>query len=269
MALTQFQRDVLQLIAGQRKRDGESYVAGGVALNVLTLGSRRSRDIDLFHDSAEALQKSWDSDRRLLESSGFQIHIVRERPAFVEVIVSKEKHRVVLEWSQDSAYRFFPLVEHAELGLTLHPIDLATNKVLALVGRREVRDFVDVVRCDEMLQPLGFLAWAAAGKDPGFSPMSILEEAARSVRYSQLEVDALDYEGPAPNASALAKRWHEMLVAARDVVSLLPPEHAGQCVLGEKGDLLLESPGELRNSLPQAHILFHPGSIRGSWPQIR
>jgi hypothetical protein len=27
------------------------------------------------------------------------------------------------------------LVEHDGLGLTLHPFDLATNKVLALVGR--------------------------------------------------------------------------------------------------------------------------------------
>ena len=28
----------------------------------------------------------------------------------------------------------FPLLEHEQLGLTLHPFDLATNKVLALVG---------------------------------------------------------------------------------------------------------------------------------------
>jgi len=53
---------------------------------------------------------------------------------------------------------------HEELGLTLHPFDLATNKVLALVGRVEVRDWVDVITCSEQLQPLGFLAWAACGK---------------------------------------------------------------------------------------------------------
>ena len=36
------------------------------------------------------------------------------------------------------SFRFFPLVEHEELGLTLHPFGLATNKVLALIGRLEV-----------------------------------------------------------------------------------------------------------------------------------
>ena len=33
-----------------------------------------------------------------------------------------------------------PLVRHDELGLVLHPFDLATNKALALIGRLEVRD---------------------------------------------------------------------------------------------------------------------------------
>jgi hypothetical protein len=38
-------------------------------------------------------------------------------------------------------------VRHPDFGLTLHPFDLATNKVLALVGRTEVRDWVDMVEC--------------------------------------------------------------------------------------------------------------------------
>lgn len=269
MSLTQFQREVLRLIGEERKRSGESYVAGGVALNVLTAGLRRSRDIDLFHDTAEALQKSWDGDRRVLEANGYNIETLRERPAFVEAVVSQGPEHVVLEWSQDSAFRFFPLIEHSDLSLTLHPVDLATNKVLALVGRREARDFVDVVRCDAHLQPLGFLAWAAAGKDPGFSPMSILEEAARSVRYAQPELDALDYEGPAPSAPILANRWHEMLKSARAVVSLLPPQQAGKCVLDSTGELLRASPNELQEALARANVLFHPGTIRGSLPQIR
>jgi hypothetical protein len=32
------------------------------------------------------------------------------------------------------------LVEHPDFGLTLNPFDLATNKLLVLVGRLEVRD---------------------------------------------------------------------------------------------------------------------------------
>ncbi len=59
--------------------------------------------------------------------------------------------------SSGRAPRFasFPLVEDDDLGLARHPFDLATNKVLALVGRLEVRDWVDVLACDAGLQPLG------------------------------------------------------------------------------------------------------------------
>lgn len=268
MALTAFQRDVCRLLAEQRKRSGESYVAGGVALNELTQGTRLSRDIDLFHDTAEALRASWDGDRLLLEQTGHTVEVVRERPTFVEALVRRGQDQVVLEWSQDSAYRFFPLVEHSELGLTLHPVDLATNKVLALVGRHEVRDFIDVVRCDEVLQPLGYLAWAAAGKDPGFSPRSILEEAGRSVRYPQVEIDALAFEGRRPDATALGQRWRAMLAEARLVIDLLPPGNAGTCVLTSQGDLFREPSSALRASLAGGRVVFHPGTLRGSFPAV-
>lgn len=81
-----------------------------------------------------------------------------------------------MQWSRDSAFRFFPLVEDSLMGLALHPFDLATNKVLALAGRLEPRDWIDVLHCDEKLQPFGFLVWSACGKDPGFNPRSLLAE---------------------------------------------------------------------------------------------
>ena len=64
MALSEFQRRLCRLLADERKRSGESYVAGGVALNELLAGQRRSRDIDLFHDAQEALATSWANGSR-------------------------------------------------------------------------------------------------------------------------------------------------------------------------------------------------------------
>jgi hypothetical protein len=151
MALTDFQRAVCRLLA-----------------------ARTSRDIDLFHDTDEALEASWAADRHLLEDRGFTVVVIRERPSFVEAEVGKGGQSVLMEWARDSAFRFFPLVRHSDLGLTLHPFDLATNKVLALVGRLEVRDWVDLIHASERIQPLGYLAWAACGKDPGFSPLGIV-----------------------------------------------------------------------------------------------
>jgi hypothetical protein len=59
MALTAFQRDVCRLLGENRIRSGESYVAGGVAaLNEILRAPRVSRDLDLFHDTAETRSSS-------------------------------------------------------------------------------------------------------------------------------------------------------------------------------------------------------------------
>jgi hypothetical protein len=268
MALTRFQRVVCRLLAGNRIRSGESYVAGGAALNELLHAPRRSRDIDLFHDTEQALAASWKSDRELLEADGLAVSVVRERPSFVEAEVRKGADAVVVEWARDSAYRFFPLVQHDELGLVLHPFDLATSKVLALVGRVEPRDFVDTLTCDREVQPLGHLAWAACGKDPGWSPAAILEQAARSARYTDAELRGLDFEGEAPRASDLSQRWRSALEAAREVTALLPAPEAGRAVMVKDGGLFREGIGALRDALSAGRLAFHEGSIGGAFPRV-
>jgi len=268
MALTAFQRELCQLLAAQRLASGESYVAGGAALNELLGAPRVSRDVDLFHDTAEALTKTFEADRRELERNRCELRIVRERPAFVEVEVRRGKDVVLLQWVQDSAYRFFPLVREEPFGLTLHPFDLATNKVLALVGRLEVRDWIDTIASSEKLQHLGYLAWAACGKDPGFSPTAILEYAARSSRYSAEEVAALEFDGPPPDAGALARRWRVLLEEAHRIVATLPAEDVGRCVLRSDGKLYTSDPSALGKDLERGHVRFHAGCIRGALPSL-
>lgn len=88
MALTPLQRAICGLLAENRIASGESYVAGGVALNELIEAARISRDIDLFHDTDEALAASWHADRRLLEANGYEVVVVRERATVGEAEVS-------------------------------------------------------------------------------------------------------------------------------------------------------------------------------------
>lgn len=70
MALTPLQRRICRLIATQRIAAGERYVTGGVALTTLLATPRVSRDIDLFHDTEEAVAASWAADRATLEGDG-------------------------------------------------------------------------------------------------------------------------------------------------------------------------------------------------------
>jgi hypothetical protein len=266
MALAGIQRDILTLISRSRISGGESYVADGTALNLLLEQPRLSRDIDLFHDSREALARTWPADRSLLEQAGFSVGVVRELPGLVEATIRKGTADTLIQWAVDSSFRFFPLVREEQLGLALHPFDLATNKVLALVGRLEVRDWIDVMGCTSRLQELGYLAWAACGKDAGLNPDLILSEASRSARYTQEEVDALDFEQGPPDAAALSKSWKVMLGEAAAIAAVLPAEKVGTCVLGASGSLFRGDAGVLKHALEESEIRFHRGSIRGAFP---
>jgi len=267
MALTEFQRAICRLIAIQRLESGESYVAGAVALNALTGAARISRDIDLFHDTSEAVAVSWQADRDLLLSQGYQIQTLKERDGFVEAEISLAGQSLIMQWTADSAFRFFPLVQHEDFGLTLHPFDLATNKVLALVGRLEARDWVDVISCHERIQRLGYLAWAASGKDPGFSPATILDQAGRSAHYSTAEISALSFAGSPPDAGDLSQRWQAMLREAHELVAALPPIEVGKCVINMDGTLFAGDLEQLRDSSTVGRVRFHEGRIHGALPQ--
>lgn len=268
MALTDFQRRVCRLLAQGRLGSGESYVAGAAALNEALGASRVSRDIDLFHDTDAALAASWEADRATLVANRLDVRVLRSHPTFVEAEIRDGAEIVRIEWARDSAYRFFPLVEHVDFGLTLHPFDLATNKVLALVGRLEVRDWVDVIAADGRLQPLGLLAWAASAKDPGFGPGAILEGAARSGRYSAEEVETLAFVGPPPDAATLSRSWHAMLQAATETIEALPPAEVGTCVLGATGSLFRGAPTAVRSALARGELRFHRGRIGGALPRV-
>ena len=268
MAVTKFQADILKRIADSRIKSGETYVAGGLALNYQLKAPRLSHDIDVFNNSTEALYAAYGCDSRALHEAGFDVIEKRKAPYFVEVsVVGPHGEKTDIQWVSDSAYRFFPLLEDELLGLTLHPFDLATNKLLALMGREVPRDWVDTITCHERLQPLPYLAWAACGKDLGFSPAFILDMAMR-VRYVQEELDkAVESEEPL-DAATLSQKWHEMIIAARETIRLLPAEEVGKAVLTKDGELFRGTDAELQSALAAGDIVFHEGHLGGAWPRI-
>ncbi len=268
MALNSLQLTVLRLLADRRKRSGEAYVAGGVALNYVLQAPRLSRDIDFFHDTDTALAESFRCDRETLQQAGLVVEVHRESRAFVEASVLEKESGLLIQWVRDSAYRFFPLIEDDLLGLTMHPLDLATNKMLALVGRLEPRDWVDAISCHTKLQRLGYLIWAACGKDEGYGPGMMLDGASRQ-RYTQMELDLLDFEGERPAASVLSRVFKEAVVEAKVILDALPEAEIGCCLLRQDGTPYSEAPDRLAADLSLGNVIrFHKGSIGGVWPVI-
>src|SRR5690606_34538942 len=113
----------------------DSYLAGGAAILAAPNTSRYSQDLDYFHDSPARVATAFQSDSKTLAENGYQMDQDILQPGYIRAIVRKEEQATKVEWAQDSTWRFMPVFRSEEFGYQLHPVDLATNKVLALAGR--------------------------------------------------------------------------------------------------------------------------------------
>ncbi len=256
MPLTRFQIEVLRVLAGGRSPD--SYVAGGTVINAAATAPRFSGDVDVFHDAAASVARSVAADAQTLFANGFTVTWQLRLEAFARALVQRDGEACKLEWTADSAFRFFPTEPDPTCGWRLHPLDAATNKILALVGRREPRDYVDAVYLHRTQLSFGALCWAAAGKDAGFTPAMLVELAARSTHYRQEEIDALYLATPV-DALALKAQWLVALEQARELVTRLPAADVGCLYLDASGRAVTPGP-------EFAGLVRHFGCVGGAWP---
>ena len=222
--LTDFQQILLALLA--RTRTPDSYLAGGAALHFTPNSVRYSRDLDFFQDSTERVASAFAEDEKLLKEAGHSLDIEISQPGFIRAVVRRGADATRIDWAHDSAWRFMPVVRDAMGGYVLHDIDLAINKTLALAGRDEPRDFVDILFVHEHVLPFAGLTWAAVGKDPGFSPLSLLELLKRRGRHRPEEMARLDLVRPF-DPVASKETWLAALEEAATFANSRPVEEGG------------------------------------------
>jgi hypothetical protein len=184
------------------------------------------------------------------------------QPGYIRALVRRGSEATKIEWAQDSTWRFMPVMRSEEFGYQLHPIDLATNKVLALAGRDEPRDLVDTLFLHETLLPLGALVWAATGKDPGYSPLSLLEMLRRRGRVRPEDLARLEM-AETPVAQRLKAAWIAALAAAEDFAKLHPPAEAGCLYYSTTGQRFIAP----QRPLP-AGVVPHFGRPGGVLPRL-
>jgi hypothetical protein len=264
MPLTDFQRGVARLLAPNRKP--ESDVAGGAVLNRDT-GLRISDDLDIFHDmltisqnAPEVVSACAEADEQLLRKAGYSVEWA-SRGHVYKAIVSKGDERVRLDWTTDSAFRFFPAQQDEDFGYCLHLADLATNKVLALVGRTEIRDFLDILQLDETYLSLGAIIWAACGKDEGLTPEYIVDMANRHSRYRESDLKNTHLVRDV-DLKALKRQWISARDEALRLFGRLPEEEVGCLYLDKDGDPVTPDP----DSSDFSELIRHRGSAGGAWP---
>lgn len=224
MPLTVFQSSIARLLSENRSPD--SYLAGGAALHFAPNSLRFSNDLDFFHDSEQRVAEAFRADSHLLKAHGFNVKIEMNQPGYIRAIITSSEDSTKIEWAHDSAWRFMPVIRHADAGYQLHPVDLSVNKTLALAGRDEARDFLDVLHIDRNVLSLGALIWAACGKDPGFTPLSLLELLKRRGRYQREDFTRLHLTGPV-TLPELKEQWLSALGDAAEFVQSRPPSEIG------------------------------------------
>lgn len=256
MPLTPFQTKVSSLLAANRAPD--SYLAGGAALHLRPNSKRYSNDLDFFHDSEKRVAEAFAADRAALEQGGIRVTVELAQPGYIRALAEKGEDGTKIEWAHDSAWRFMPVVKIPVAGYALHPIDLAVNKVLALAGRDEARDFLDVLFVHESTLSLGALLWAAVGKDPGFTPVSLLELIKRRGHYRPVDFERLQLAQPV-DLGGLKAKWLSALQEAERFIQSRPPEELG-CLYYSPGRRGFVTPGPGAPADAAAHF-GRPGGI--------
>ena len=261
MPIGEFERDILRLIASNRNPD--SFIAGATVLHQSPTSPRTSRDVDVFHDTTESLARSVEADTAVLRSAGYEVELGREQETFRRAIVRRAAHGTKLEWVFDSAFRFFPIEPDPDVGWRLNFWDAATNKVLALFGRHEFRDFVDVHYLHHHHLDFGALVWAASGKDGGLTPQMILEWTRRQAFYTPEQVKEVQVSTPI-DLVQMRRDWMGMVSEAESLLDKLPPAEHGCLYLNADGKPVCPDPA----SPDFAKLTPHYGSIKGAWPRI-
>lgn len=225
---------------------------------------RYSDDLDFFHDSEARVAAAFAADRDTLGRAGCAVTVELSLPGFIRATVRKGDEATRIDWAHDSAWRFLPLVRDPQGGLLLHPIDLAINKVLALAGRDEPRDFVDILYVHGQVLPLAALCWAAVGKDPGLTPLSLLELLQRRGRYQPEDFARLQLVEPFDLAQARAI-WRTALADAESFARQRPPDESGCLYYSATLDRFVVP--RYDQSLEEQGVIAHFGTPGGVLPR--
>ena len=172
-----FHRDIARIALAVADKHG-FVLGGGVAWLVNGLVQRPTEDVDLFTDSDDGVPAAAGEVSAALRAAGYAV--AREAPDELfagmddnlrEYLVAGEDRALRLTLCRLDRHRA-PVV--MDVGPVMHLDDLVATKVAALVGRREVRDYIDVAAALDRY-PLARVLELARAADPGMDPADVAD----------------------------------------------------------------------------------------------
>lgn len=168
--LTPFQKQILTAV-GHSPLKPSFYLTGGTALAAYYLQHRYSEDLDFFTDSQEAVPGVAAIMGDIARELGATAEFTRTFPTFIECfLVDPDGERVKLDFAFDTPFRLLPTEMDSRFGIQVdNATDIACNKLSALFGRYESKDFVDVFFICQELMPFSELFAKAQQKHVGMT----------------------------------------------------------------------------------------------------
>ena len=153
-------------------------LAGGRALIASGLVDRGTRDLDFFGSSSEVLVERLPVITTALRGEGFDVEVRRSTETFARIVVRGLGYESEVDFGLDS--RLFP-IRQGEFAPILSSKEVAVDKVLAIFGRAEARDLVDLAAIEQYFS-MRDLFDLAREKDQGID-LSVFADTARRARH--------------------------------------------------------------------------------------
>ena len=189
MALSALQERVAALVAALPE-SADFVLAGGAAMAAHDMLDRATRDLDYFArpDDAAAVQQFADAFEDAAKTAGLEVRRKRQAETFVRFAVRDGDEDCEVDVGID--YRALDSVP-TRYGPALDLRELGADKVLAIFGRAEPRDFVDLAELTRRV-PFDELVAVASEKDPGLdlAVLGQFMERVQSMRPESLGLDA-------------------------------------------------------------------------------
>lgn len=161
--LSPLQERVVNIVQGLPQAEGFA-LAGGAALIVLGTVARPTHDLDSFAQQPEEVDRLLPLLEDARRQQGLTVERVQESSGFTRVVVTDQSDRTLVDLSYDT--RILPTLQ-TTAGAVLSRDELAADKTLAVFGRAEARDFIDLQALSSHYT-LAELVRLASVKDPGF-----------------------------------------------------------------------------------------------------
>jgi nucleotidyltransferase AbiEii toxin of type IV toxin-antitoxin system len=202
--LSDLQRRVAAVLA-KLPASSEFVLAGGGALIAHGDVNRLTRDLDFFTVEPARVNELLPEFEAALRAAGWDVIEEKVAVGFARLVVVDGDERTGVDLATDA--RLLP-VEPSEFGPLLSTEELAVDKVLAVFGRAEARDFVDLAALEPRFG-LEHLCQLAAAKDAGFQRSVLLEMLGRFDRLPRDEFD-VDDDG-FESIVEIVRRWSSAL----------------------------------------------------------